>query len=128
MGKLENGVCTHWALQFKISKQLLAKMQAEKEDDASSISSDEAEPEDFDEQIALIRFKDECWLELSSSSLADDIAELTGYSSNKAESNEGENIVVGCRVRPLRDFDSLDDTPIITSKGVCDRLTDCLIN
>lgn len=83
---------------------------------SSSSSDEESEEEHVDELIQLEKFKDACWSELTSSSLEDDIANLTGKSGGKSTS---ENIIVGFRIRPQRNNgDGLNDDSAVVSRGV----------
>jgi hypothetical protein len=92
-------------------------------DTSSSSSSDnensdneESEEEHVDDLIQLEKFKDECWLELTSSSLEEDIASLTG--SGGANTTKSENIIVGFRIRPHRNTDGFDDDSAVVTRGV----------
>ena len=82
---------------------------------SSGDESDKSEEEDVDEKITMEKFKDQCWTDLTSSSLTDDIAKLTGAGEAKAE--EGDNIIVGFRIRPPRAVESVDDEPAVSARG-----------
>ena len=82
------------------------------DDDGDDADSDQ----DVDERIEMEAFKDECWADLTSTSLIDDIAALTGEGSGKKEG--GDNIVVGFRIRPARAIESVDEEPACVAKGV----------
>lgn len=93
---------------------------------SSSSNDDESgdeEDEHVDDLIQLEKFKDKCWLELTSSSLEDDIANLTGGKSNGSGSSTSENIIVGFRIRPQRNSDGLNDDTAVVSRGVCNGYT-----
>jgi hypothetical protein len=92
------------------------KGASDDESESDAASSEAEEIEDYDEQLEMFKFKDECWSELSSASLSDDIAALTGV--KPTEEKAGDNIVVGFRIRPPRAVESMGEAPVLSSRGV----------
>jgi len=84
----------------------------------NSDSSSSSEEEDVDEKLLFSKFRDDCWNEITSLSLTDDIAALTGTGSpkGKGDSEGSDNIVVGFRIRPPRAVEG--DEPVVTNRGV----------